>query len=871
AASAGHGLTAYVGLRGVRPIGGGPAFNGIARTSDGGRSWTIVHSEADRPSQNLEGSWIEARALEDGHSVWFDAPYDLAVAPGDPDVCYATDLFRTYRTQDGGRTWAEVNSASRGDDRWVSRGLDVTSSYGVHWDPFDAKRVFITYTDIGLFRSEDGAETWTGSSRGIPRNWRNTTYWIAFDPEVRGLVWGAFSGTHDLPRPKMWRRTDPNHFQGGVGISEDGGRTWAPSNAGMPESAITHVLLDPASPASRRTLYATGFGRGVFKSTDNGRTWSLKNDGIDQRQPFAWRITRAPEGTLYLVVARRSERGRIGDADDGALYRSTDGAEHWTRMPLPAGTNGPNGLAVDPRDPRRLYLASWGVATPGGDTGGGIFLSTDAGATWRNVLPRSQHVYDVTIDPRDPSILYASGFDQAAFRSTDRGETWSRLGGFNFKWGHRVIPDQTDASKVYVTTFGGSVWHGPAAGDPAAVEDVAAGPAKATPASRLERLVEANIAGIHAYQLKLARTSGKGDPACWTSPLSNEALDALVAHQTRLLAGDESAAEALLAARLPMPGALPVNVFTSWIASQAPDRPRAHIRAVANLYQTVLEVERDGDRLQDLYRFDIAHGLPVYVGQFGLPGGDADFLAVGRDLEGRSCASPVGTAAAEWQIAGRKIWNWGEKNLHIRDAKVLADELLAEPDMAALVPRMRALPPQRVAVIGHSFTMDLHWSSPSSFVPTVTAMFARENPKVEFRQFQGGGLTSTRAYNRFFQDALAWKPDTVLLVVLNRTDEDLESFAKLGRGFRAAGARVYAFDDVHDPDTSDPARLAKEAGIGRAAGITMVEVGALLAAAPDRARFVCLDGIHMTEPYHRLMAKEWLKLLVGARGAALGR
>jgi photosystem II stability/assembly factor-like uncharacterized protein len=472
AASGGHGLVAYVGLRGLRNAAGQAPFNGIAKTSDGGRSWTIVHSEPDRPSSNLEGSWIEERALEDGHSVWFDAPYDLAVAPGDPDVCFVTDLFRTYRTRDGGRTWAQVNSVRRGEDRWASRGLDVTTAYGVHWDPFDRRRVFITYTDIGLFRSEDAGASWIGSSRGVPTRWRNTTYWLAFDPEVKGRMWGAFSGTHDLPRPKMWRRTDPERFQGGVGVSSDGGLTWTPSSTGMPESAITHVLLDPASRAGARTLYATAYGRGVFKSTDDGRTWTLKNAGLDQRQPFAWRITRAGDGTLYLVVARRSERGRIGDADDGALYRSTDGADHWTRLALPAGTNGPNGVAVDPADPRRLYLAAWGVATGHGDTGGGVFLSTDAGAAWRSVLPASQHVYDVTIDPKDPSILYASGFDQAAYRSADRGATWTRLRGYNFKWGHRVIPDLADEARVYVTTFGGSVWHGPATGDPAAVEDV---------------------------------------------------------------------------------------------------------------------------------------------------------------------------------------------------------------------------------------------------------------------------------------------------------------------------------------------------------------------------------------------------------------
>ena len=55
----------------------------------------------------------------------------------------------------------------------------------------------------------------------------------------------------------------------------------------------------------------------------------------------------------------------------------------------------------------------------------------------------------------------------------DRGRTWQRIRGYNFKWGHRVIPDPDDASRIYVTTFGGSGWHGPAGGDPDAAEDIA--------------------------------------------------------------------------------------------------------------------------------------------------------------------------------------------------------------------------------------------------------------------------------------------------------------------------------------------------------------------------------------------------------------
>jgi hypothetical protein len=308
AASERNGQVAYVGLRGIRKGAAGPKFNGIAKTVDGGRTWNVVHQEADARSSNLEGSWIEERAPADGYSIWFDAPYDLAVAPGDPNVCFATDLFRTYRTQDGGKTWAQVNSARRGADQWVSRGLDVTNAYGIHWDPSEARRVFISYTDIGLFRSEDSGATWTSSIQGIPMRWRNTSYWVTFDPEVPGLMWGAFSAVHDLPRPKMWRHRDPESFEGGVGVSSDGGRTWSRAGKGMPESATTHILLDPKSPKGRRTLYASAFGRGVFKSSDNGQTWVPKNAGILEQQPFAWRFTQAADGALYLIVARRIDR-----------------------------------------------------------------------------------------------------------------------------------------------------------------------------------------------------------------------------------------------------------------------------------------------------------------------------------------------------------------------------------------------------------------------------------------------------------------------------------------------------------------------------------------------------------------------------------
>ena len=454
AASLNHPETAYISY-GRLELDGRTWF-GVARTTDTGRSWKLVWKEADKASPNVHDNWITEALGPD----WGENPLALGAADQDAKICYGTDFGRTMRTTDGGETWDGVYSRRVPDGDWTSTGLDVTTNYGIHFDPFDLKRWFITYTDIGLFRSEDAGRSWTRSVNGVPRNWTNTTYWIAFDPDIRGRMWGVMSYTHDLPRPKMWRRASVLSYKGGVCRSEDGGRTWQVSNSGMPETAPTHILIDPRSPKDARVLYVAAFGRGVYKSTDGGRTWQAKNNGITQKEPFAWRLAQAPGGTLFVLIARRSEDGSIGNAGDGAIYKSSDGAESWSPVELPNGVNGPNGLAIDPADPRRMVLAAWGRATGTRAEGGGIYLTADGGASWRAVLDRDHHVYDVSIDPRNPNLIYAAGFESSAWRSSDRGEHWTRIPGFNFKWGHRVIPDPADPASVYVTTFGGSVWHG---------------------------------------------------------------------------------------------------------------------------------------------------------------------------------------------------------------------------------------------------------------------------------------------------------------------------------------------------------------------------------------------------------------------------
>jgi len=465
---------AYVSVSGLTTGDSGKRFSGMARTEDFGKTWKLLELAYDEvappdPNRPAEAPWM----YDVYEGKWEDVPALLGVAPSDPDIVFGTDLGVTMRSVNGCKTWRNCDSKLLPDGWVTTRGLDVTTCYGVHFDPFNPNRTFISYTDIGAFRSDDGGTSWRIGTTGVPRQWRNTTYWIVFDPEVKGRAWGGFSGPHDLPRPKMWRGSrGGGRFGGGVCISNDAGETWIESTGGMPSTSVTHIILDPKSPKESRTLYAAGFGTGAWKSVDGGKNWTLKNTGIDGEKPFAWRFAESQDGALYLLVARRSEDGSIGNDGDGALYRSTDGAEHWEKIALPKDCNGPNGLAVDSENPKRLYLAAWCRAAEPHGVGGGIFISDDAGKTWRSVYDKCQHVYDITIDPRNPKTLYACGFENGAYRSTDRGETWTRLKGFNFKWGHRVICDPKNPGMIYVTTFGGSVWYGPAEGDPKAKDDI---------------------------------------------------------------------------------------------------------------------------------------------------------------------------------------------------------------------------------------------------------------------------------------------------------------------------------------------------------------------------------------------------------------
>ena len=76
------------------------------------------------------------------------------------------------------------------------------------------------------------------------------------------------------------------------------------------------------------------------------------------------------------------------------------------------------------------------------------------------------------MEPKNPSVIYINTFQNAAYRSEDSGATWNRIEGYRFKWGQRAMPDINNPGMLFLSTYGGSVFYGPAKGIPGASEDI---------------------------------------------------------------------------------------------------------------------------------------------------------------------------------------------------------------------------------------------------------------------------------------------------------------------------------------------------------------------------------------------------------------
>ena len=448
-----------------------PYHETVYRTDDGGDTWRATFYQDPRFKEyNVAPNYVTASAGQSFKGG--DTPFGAAICNTDPDRLILV-YSQSYITHDGGDTWFNGDTypapgqEPKPGGAWVCTGLVVTTTWNHYIDPHTPSRHYIAYTDIGFARSVDRGKTWIWWDKNTWAPWRNTCYEIAFDPEIPGKMWGAFSDVHDVPNDNIISERHGHNGPGGVCISRDFGASWKSEANGLPLRPVTGIVLDPASPKNARTLYAGVFMEGVYKSTDDGRTWTLKKNGLgDPQNMRVSRVILHEDGSLFaMICAMRSARGEPLRPEGVGLYRSRDGAETWEKVNASQLFLYPKDVAVHPQDSRIILV---GVCDAGrGDPSGGLYRTTDDGKTWQRIGRQGPQTFGGYFHPKREGWIYMTLTEGAPgaglWLSKDRGQTWQAFDDLPFSNVQRVTFDPSDDAVIYVTTFGGSIWRGLAA------------------------------------------------------------------------------------------------------------------------------------------------------------------------------------------------------------------------------------------------------------------------------------------------------------------------------------------------------------------------------------------------------------------------
>lgn len=419
----------------------------VVKSTDGGENW-----------KEITGS------LKDIHRV--------RVARSNPDILYASTFNGVFRSDDGGTKWRDV-----------SGNLKAKNTQIVEIHPANPDIAFIGHSSLwssvrseeryktgllahqGIFKTEDGGKTWVRSDNGIAEYQFEE---IAINPTKPYEAWvqspasrGGYKtedGGHNFrlsqlptmhyPMRIRYSMQNPNKlyatgWQNGApfSISENGGVNWKfineqvffqGLNRGMslfqskgPGGAI-HLHGLAVDPSNDKIVYAgsisdtqspVGFplkGAHIFKSEDGGNSWKEEDEGFEHSEDTAIHdITIDPKNTNIMYVSTTSHESRKGIG----VYKSNNSGKTWSAVNngLTGEALSVNALIIDPQNTSNLVAATFG----------GLYQSTDGGASWSKTSSSSSFDVEYVID--NPTIVYAST-DDGVLQSRDFGTSWSAVG-----------------------------------------------------------------------------------------------------------------------------------------------------------------------------------------------------------------------------------------------------------------------------------------------------------------------------------------------------------------------------------------------------------------------------------------------------------
>ena len=198
-----------------------------------------------------------------------------------------------------------------------------------------------------------------------------------------------------------------------------------------------------AAPTEKDFVRDTGFTYGAWRSCIIGGGGYLQN----------------------VVPCPTNPRRFYAYVDVGGIFRSDDGGKNWRmlhgHLPARGGNNNLRGLVVDPRDDKKIMVATGGAYGPKE----GVYLSDDAGETWTKTLDayfdgnagNRPSGFILTRHPKNPDVVVAASYLDGTFRTEDNGRTWHHTEGADGLSPNDVRFDLSDANHLWLSAGGGKV------------------------------------------------------------------------------------------------------------------------------------------------------------------------------------------------------------------------------------------------------------------------------------------------------------------------------------------------------------------------------------------------------------------------------
>jgi photosystem II stability/assembly factor-like uncharacterized protein len=246
-----------------------------------------------------------------------------SLAVGEGDLYAGVEPAGLFRSEDGGQSWQHMSGLRDHPTRphWQPGGAGlILHSLVLH--PHDKKRLWVGISSAGVFHSADGGESWEPRNQGtrcdfLPEEQRYPEYGQC----VHCLVLAP--GTDE-------RLYQQNHC--GMYRSRDGGRQWDSIEAGLPSSFGFPAAAHPKDPATLYLLPLNGDSAGryvpdakaaVWRTRDGGDTWQALRHGLPQENTYFGVLRQA------MATDRLEPAGVYFGTNTGALFASADEGDHW--------------------------------------------------------------------------------------------------------------------------------------------------------------------------------------------------------------------------------------------------------------------------------------------------------------------------------------------------------------------------------------------------------------------------------------------------------------------------------------------------------------------------------------------------------------